>query len=43
MKTNLPSHINNWSFTKNKKESFFIKYDVFIIVFVFIVGYLIIF
>lgn len=43
MKTNLPSHINDWSFNKNKKESFIIKYDLVIIISIVLIGYFIIF
>jgi len=43
MKTNLPSHINDWSFNAGKKENFLVKYDLFIIIIVFTIGYLVIF
>jgi len=43
MKTNLPSHIDRWSFNKHKTYDFLEKYDVFIIIAVFTVAYFLIF
>jgi len=43
MKTNLPSHIDRWSFKSHKTHSFFEKYDVFIIIAVFAIIYLLLF
>jgi len=42
MKTNLPSHIDKWSFNTHK-VSFFEKYDIFIIIAVFTLLYFLIF
>ena len=43
MKTNLPTHIDRWSFNKQKSHSFFEKYDILIIISVFTLAYFLIF
>lgn len=43
MKTNLPSHIDRWSFHSHKTSSFFEKYDVVIIIAIFALAYFLIF
>ena len=43
MKTNLPSHIDRWSFNSHKTYSFFEKYDLVIVIAVFTLAYFIIF
>jgi len=43
MKTNLPPHINNWSFKGVKSSSFVEKYDLIIIIAIFAIAYMIIF
>jgi len=43
MKTNLPSHIDRWSFSSHKNHSFLEKYDLLIIIAVFILAYFFIF
>ena len=43
MKTNLPSHIDDWSFNGEKKENFIVRYDLFIIITVILIGYFVIF
>lgn len=43
MKTNLPSHIDRWSFNSHKTHGFFEKYDIFIIIAIFGLAYYLIF
>jgi len=43
MKTNLPTHIDRWSFDRHRKTSFFEKYDLFIVIAVFGIAYYLIF
>jgi hypothetical protein len=43
MKTNLPSHIDNWSFKRTKTYSFIEKYDFVVVIAVFAIAYLLIF
>jgi hypothetical protein len=43
MKTNLPTHIDRWSFSSHKTYSFLEKYDIFIIIAIFTIVYFLIF
>lgn len=43
MKTNLPSHIDRWSFNNHRAGTLIEKYDVLIIIAVFTLAYFLIF